>query len=285
MLDIRLIVGYAQKFIKEFYVCFYVSKTQHDIVRDKAASLISGESSDYSIPEKNTSGIPDIRVNDTEFLSSSDFSEVWVEVETTTIAKPGYIVQRVHNAALNNAKLIFGVPARENDSRDYYAQRIDTVIGPPELVHKKIDENRYKLYTGSDHTRLKNEDGFALVPSDSSGNWILEEKLSSLKYEYESGVVEIENQNDSVVAGVESLDSYLTSSEDGYTLHTEDKTDSVDTLADLEDYRRIPKPIYPFDVPRTRLDKVIDNIEYLVFGENVVYRRDHPTCDIYDIGA
>jgi hypothetical protein len=262
-----------------------VSKTQHDIVRDKATNLISGESSDYSIPETNASGIPDIRVNDAEFLSSSEFSEVWVEVETTTIAKPGYIVQRVHNAALNDAKLIFGVPARENDSRDYYAQRIDTIIGPPELVHKKIDENRYKLYTGSDHTRLKNEDGFALIPSDSSGNWILEEKRSSLRYEYESGVVEIENQDDSIEARRESLDNYITNSEDGYTLHREGETNSVDTLADLKHYQRIPKPIYPFDVPRTRLDKIIDNTEYLVFGENVVYRREHPTCDIYDIGA
>lgn len=261
-----------------------MNNQRHDEIRGEAEKLLLSQSSDIEVPDRNSTDKPDIRIKNTDFLDSDDFSEVWVEVETSTIAKPGYIVKRVYQAAIEDAKMIFAIPAKEDGGVDYYAKRIDTIVGPPNLVHKKRGENKYKLYTRSDYLRTE-EDGYALIPADEKGEWVLEEKKSNVNYNYDSDTIQIDNYENGTSVSTDNLNHHLSILEDGYRIHSNGEVSDIDTLGELEEYRRVPKPIYPFDIPRTRIDKVTSSIEYLVFGENVVYRREHPNCEIYDIGA
>lgn len=77
---------------------------EHGQVKSKVTSLVALDASSFTVPNRNVTGKPDVVVEDTDFLNGSDFSEVWIEVETTTVAKPAYIVQRVYEAAINDAK-------------------------------------------------------------------------------------------------------------------------------------------------------------------------------------
>lgn len=258
-----------------------MAKGEHKHIQDKTIDLVSKKTTKYA-DEANKE--PDILLQDSSILDGEGFEQVWIEVETSTIAKPGYIVKRVYNAAINDAKLVFAVPAEEQKSRDYYAQRIDTIVGPPELMHKSVHENVYRLYTDSNNLQSMNG-GTVLIPEDgseSTGEWLYNDRTDDLEYQNGDFTVEIDNPRKSIK--VKNPDYQVIENEENYTIQTPTGEKTSSNL-ELQEYKRIPCPVYPFDIPRTRLDKVMENIEYLIFSENVVYRREHPNCGVYDIGA
>lgn len=243
----------------------------HSKLLKKTKSFVD-KNEDGSLCDSDTRFNPDLCVKDSSFWDEEDsFDEVWIEVEISSIRTPANIIRRMMSAFESNAKIIFSVPAKQDKRRDYYANRIDKIIGPPELTAKRVGRDSYQLYN-SDMPVRTNDDEKVIIPKNIRTDWIFNEKSRRicLSGNYENQI-EIINPDNSLSICKDSIENYRTN---------EDKI-VVGDKETVSKYKCLNQPIYPFEYPRGRISSVLDSVEYLVFSDNVVYRRKHPRVETY----
>lgn len=243
----------------------------HRKLLKKTKSFVK-KNEDSSLCDSDTRFSPDLCVKDSTFWDDGNaFDEVWIEVEISSIRTPANIIRRMMGAFESNAKLVFSVPAKQDKRRDYYANRIDKIIGPPELTSKRVGRDSYELYNSE--VPVKTKDGEKVViPKNIQTNWVFNEKSRRicLSGEYENQV-EIINPDNSLSVCKDSIEDFRTD-EDKIIVGDEDS---------VSKHKCLNQPIYPFRYPRGRISSVLDSVEYLVFSDNVVYTRKHPKVETY----
>ena len=233
---------------------------------------------DCEFIDSETEYEPDICLKDSSLCDGSDFSEVWFEAELSTVQRPSNIIRKITQAAEVDAKVVFLVKAVEDKRVDYYADRIDNIIGPPSLMSHYKDKNSYCLYNSQENLRT-DSGNIVLTEQNNRVEWIYNDKLQRVSCELNSDSVSIENPSaglkisdeDAGIVGYQEGEEFLVQF-DGET--------SYDSIRDSP-YKPVRKPDYPFSIPRSRVEKVVDSVEFLIFGENVTYHRVHPKLSSY----
>lgn len=244
----------------------------HKELVEKTKSFVS-KNDKSGLCSSDTGFEPDVCIKESSFWNQDDeFDEVWIEAEISSIRTPASIINRIIRAFEANVKIIFSVPAKEDKRRDYYANRIDKIIGPPELASKRVSRDEYQLYNSD--SSIKTEDGEnVLIPRLVRTNWIFNEKSREIRISGDNlGDISVRNPSDSFRLSKDAIDNYR---EQGNDIIVDDCESTV------SGYKRLKRPVYPFSYPRGRVNKVLNSVEYLVFSDNVVYTRNHPNIETY----
>ena len=213
---------------------------------------------DCEFIDSETEYEPDICLKDSSLCDGSDFSEVWFEAELSTVQRPSNIIRKITQAAEVDAKVVFLVKAVEDKRVDYYADRIDNIIGPPSLMSHYKDKNSYCLYNSQENLRT-DSGNIVLTDQNNRVEWIYNDKLQRVSCELNSDSVSIENPSaglkisneDAGIVGYQEGEEFLVQF-DGET--------SYDSIRDSP-YKPVRKPDYPFSIPRSRVEKVEDSVE------------------------
>jgi len=243
----------------------------HSKLLERTKSFVK-KNKESSLCDSDTKFNPDICVKNSTFWNDEDvFDEVWIEVEISSIRTPAKIIRKMIGAFESNAKLIFSVPAKNDKRRDYYANRIDKIIGPPELASKRVGRDKYQLYNSK--TPIKTEDGEkVMIQKDVQTNWIFTEKSRSIRLSgYDEDQIRITDPSKSLTISKDQIDDF----------ETEEDRIMVGCGDNGSEYKRLNKPAYPFGYPRVRISTILDSVEYLVFSDNIVYTRKHPKIETY----
>lgn len=255
-------------------------KLDHSSLIDRACSFCNkNDISKFSVnkePEK-----PDIILHTSQIWDKDNLDKIWMEAEFSSIERPSNIIDKVIRAAKNNAKLIFIVPAKRNKRRDYYANRIDQIIGPPELLSIQMDKNTYKMYKKSEP--IKTEEGSIFLRSkETKYEWIYDERKNCVNYKSKNLSFSIFNPENPLTIPDDNILYSADMEDDAFNLHIngEENARKVDDLKKTK-YRAVRMPIYPYNIPQHQIRKIINNIEFLVFSKNIAYRRQHPSVNTY----
>lgn len=243
-----------------------IRRTREYVNKNETAELIESELS-YS---------PDICLEDSH-LKERDFDQVWFEAEYSSTRKPSDIVNKIVRACESNSKIVFVVPASSDDKIDYYATRIDNVIGSPSLRCGRLNKNQYTLYKSNEYLRTDN-DKIALC--ETKGDWIYDDLKDEIWYR-KPGKLRISEPEPVVSVSEYQVEATGILTDTGIKVRSEDN--NTDRLSNTR-YEAIKKPVYPFHIPRSRREKVIKSVEYLIFGENVIYHRKHPHVETHITG-
>jgi hypothetical protein len=252
------------------------SANRHRSIVEKGRSFIKRrEESD--IIDSQTEYDPDICLSHSTICQSDDFNEVWFEAEVSTAKKPSHIINKVIQAARSKCKLVFLVPAVSNKRMDYYASRIDNIIGPPSLRRGYEGENEYSLYKSSNP--LKTQDGNIVLTNNSTGQWIYNEKKRILQYKTNtSSNIEIRNPSENFKIKSAKYTGHIEN--DKFIVDEDGSTHKYNSILD-SDLNVVHRPSYPFTIPRNRIEKTINSVEYLIFGDNLTYHKMHPKIESY----
>lgn len=265
-------------FCGRFFICCFTLVEQvimdHKKLKERAKSFIENND-DNSIIESSSNYKPDICLKNSSFWDDSDkFDEIWIEIEISSIRRPSNIVRKVMSACEKNAKLVFGVPARNDKRRDYYANRIDKIVGPPELVSRRVNKNKYELYVSEKGIKTDNNKRILVPKSYKSLRWIVDEQSGEINLiDGSKSLIVIEEPKRNMQVKENQIENY--SLIDNKVILSDDSSIKIDKC------RKLKMPIYPFVYPRNRIDKIIGSIEYLIFSENIIYQRKHPKVETY----
>lgn len=228
--------------------------------------------------QSNTEYEPDICLEDSSVCESDKFEEVWFEAELSTIRRPANIVNKVIQAAKVDAKLVFLVKAVEDKRVDYYADRIDNIIGPPSLMSHYKGKNEYCLYNSQENL-LTESGGLVVTKGRNRVEWTYNDKTQTVSCELYGDEICIDNPSTGIEVSEEDADIVGRMKEEEFVVESS-SGESYSSIRD-SDYNVVKKPIYPFSIPRSRVEKVVNSVEFLIFGENVTYHRVHPKLDSY----
>jgi hypothetical protein len=270
-------------------------KHTHGHVQEAVKARLSENGATVEVPGQDENDDPDLRVTDSGTVFSTE--PVRIEIETSTVTKPGHIINRVYTAADAGEQLVFVLSSDRSVDADP-AQRIDTILGDPEFAHGYQDGTTVGLYNGRGH--LKTTDGaHVLLPrnGETRGEWTLQQDNGHLRYQQHGAEGQTlvtplppeedsQNENSGITTWGESkgaiqidkscIDSWVeyNRSAGEYVVEGEDSRVFEDKRAVQDEYQYIPEPI----IPRTddAVSEVLDQLEYLILEDSEIYRRPYP---------
>lgn len=249
----------------------------HRRLVEKGQKFISKYENRESV-DSETEYEPDICVRQSSTFDSSDFNEVWFEAEISSIRRPSNIIEKVAQASRSNAKIIFLVEAVEDKRVDYYAERIGNIIDPPSLMSHYMDKNRYRIYN-SHKNLLTTSERMVLTEQGDQVEWTYDDKQNKVSCDLSNKTISVSNPGSEIRVSDEGVGK-TGHINNGKFFVDSDESESYDQIQDSP-YKPVKKPCYPFSIPRLRVEKVIDSVEFLIFGENVTYHRVQPKLNSY----
>lgn len=251
--------------------------TNHKRLIEKGQKFIS-KHEDREFIDSETEYEPDICIKWSSTFDSSNFDEVWFEAEISSIRRPSNIIEKVAQASRSNSKIIFLVEAVEDKRVDYYADRIGNIIDPPSLMSHYIDKNRYRLYN-SQKNLLTTSERMVLTEQGDQIEWTYNDKQNKVSCDLRNKSISVSSPSSKMRVSDEGI-GRTGHIDNGKFFVDSDGSESYDQIQDSP-YKPIKKPCYPFSIPSRRIEKVIDSVEFLIFGENVTYHRAQPEINSY----
>lgn len=241
----------------------------HRYILDRTEDFIS----QYSNSEPIEGSRPDFEITEDVFNWSTDgFESIFIECEFSSVRRPSKIVDKFLNAAENNAKIIFSVPATEDNRVDYYAKRIENIIGPPNLMHSNNGKNEYILYKDSSELRTA-ENNYCVLSknTDNDEKWIYKEKKDKITLSNNVDDIEICRPSRCIKPKRSNIKYYLKQD-----CVFDSKQNKLGNIKDLgEKYKPVTSPVYPYRLPRYRIEDTLKSVEFLIVGKNIFHTKSY----------
>lgn len=210
---------------------------------------------DYVQSEKK----PDIVVHDESCLGSEQFESVWFDIQATLSGIAEDAVEKFARAVESDARMVFAFPIHEGSPLDKYPQQVSKILSRPALCSGTGNGHTVRPYTAHEALRTTDGEGVVVEKIDKEhGIWRYDKETEKLYFEYDTIQIEISEIN-STMPSVSS-----------------DNITTVEEMTDAGRYTRVPQPLAPFHLSKSKLEKTLMSTSYLSINPDTAYLKNHP---------